>query len=136
VRITEREDDVESKQKTSEAITEAMTKIENDLRAEFGDKFVDHAKNLAQQRDAFKSDLINAIEGKSGREMAAFLNDRAWLWKYLYEDAERDPEFMFNLGFALGKCSESGDVPEHWHRAVKEAKENHTATMALRQRFP
>ena len=78
--------------------------------------------------------MTNAIEsGKSGPPMAAFLNGNAWLWTYLYEDAERDPEFKAKVQRALGLCSQS--VPEDWLRAVREAKERHPAVMELRRRF-
>lgn len=46
--------------------------------------------------------MIKAIKnGKAAPAMAEFRNGRAWLWKYLYEDVERDPEFKANLERAL-----------------------------------
>src|SRR5687767_12897325 len=76
------------------AVERVMAKMEKELRARLGDKFVDGIKSISKQRDDFKTDLINAIEnGKAGPAMAEFLNERAWLWKYL----ERDPEFKANL---------------------------------------
>jgi hypothetical protein len=57
----------------------------------------------------------------------------AWLWKYLYEDVERDREFKAKVERALGLCSKS--VPEDWLRAVREAKERHPAVMELGRRF-
>src|SRR5262249_9165846 len=102
------------------------------VRALLGDKAVDDLNSLAEERSAFKAELINAVErGTSGPAMAEFLNGRAWLWKYCFEDVERDPEFKAQLEHALKLCSPS--VPKHWRRAVKEANDAHV--MKLRRKL-
>jgi hypothetical protein len=131
----------------SRAIQEA---IEKELRAHFGDKFVDSNLRIAKARDDFKTVLTHAIDsGRSGAAMAEFLNGNAWLWKHIYEDVERDPEFKAKVEHALALCSRNGwkrllsfnsskfrpGVPDQWHQAVREAKENHPAIMELRRRF-
>ena len=120
-----------AREETNRTIRETMAKIEEDWRARFGDEFVDAGKRLRKQRDNFKTELTNAIEsGKSGAPMAEFLNGKAWLWKYLYEDVERDSEFQAKIAHALGLCSP--EVPEYWHQVVRQAKENHPALMELK----
>ena len=79
-------------------------------------------------------DLTKGIEsGTSGPRMAEFLNGKAWLWTYVYEDVERDPDFKAKLERAVGLCSQSALAD--WHRAVSEAKERHPAVMELRRRY-
>jgi hypothetical protein len=120
---------------TDRIVKEIAAKIEKDMRSRFGDKFVDGNKHAMEQRDNFKTELTNAIEsGKSGAAMARFLNDKAWLWSYLYENVERDREFQTKIAHALDLCSPR--VPEDWHRAVRVAKEHHPTVMELRRRFP
>jgi hypothetical protein len=92
--MTRKTSEMARQEETDRVVREAMDKIDNEMRARFGDKFVDNLKRITEQRDAFKTDLTNAIEsGKSGPLMAEFLNGKAWLWMYVYEDVERDPEF-------------------------------------------
>jgi len=106
-----------------ETVKTALAEFENNLRALNG---------LAEERSAFKAELINAVEsGTSGQAMAEFLNGRAWLWKYFFEDVERDPEFKAQIEYALKLCSPS--VPKHWRRAVREA--DHAHVMKLRRRL-
>jgi hypothetical protein len=132
--MTTRTREMARTEETNRAVREVTDKIEKDLRAQYGDKFVDGLKRITKQRDDFKTELTNAIEnGVSGPSMAMFLNGNAWLWTYLYEDVERDPEFKAKVECALGLCSQS--VPEAWLRAVREAKERHPDVMELRRRF-
>ena len=94
------------------------------MRELLGDKaFESLQRRLVKQRDGFKTGLANAIDGgSSGREMAEFLNGHAFLWKYLYVDAERDSQFMTMIERALTLCGHN--VPEHWYRAVKDVDAN------------
>jgi hypothetical protein len=76
---------------TNRAVRAVMAEVEKDMRARLGDEFVDACNRITQRRDDFKRNPTNAIEnGKSGPAMAEFLNENAWLWKYLYEEVERD----------------------------------------------
>ena len=116
----------------AETAKTALAEFEKEVRALLGDKAVDDLNSLAEERSAFKAELINAVEsGTSGPAMAEFLNGRAWLWKYCFEDVERDPEFKAQIEHALKLCSPS--VPKDWRRAVREANDAHV--MKLRRRL-
>lgn len=65
--------------------------------------------------------------------MAEFLNGHAFLWTYLYQNAERDPQFMAMIERALALCSNY--VPEHWHRAIKDVDDNRESHAALQRKY-
>jgi hypothetical protein len=109
-------------------------RIDSIMREATGDKSFEYAQGLLKQREGFKAGLANAIDsGLSGREMAEFLNGHAFLWKYLYDNAERDPQFMAIIERALTLCANY--VPEHWHQAVKDVDENREHHAALRREY-
>lgn len=69
--------------------------VAGQVREILSDEAFEGLQHLVKQRDGFKTGLANAIDsGLSGREMAEFLNGHAFLWKHLYENAERDPQFI------------------------------------------
>lgn len=108
--------------------------IARQMREILGDEAFEGQQRLVKQRDGFKTGLANAVDVElSGREMAEFLNGHAFLWKYLYENAERDPQFMAMIERALTLCANY--VPEHWHQAVKDVDENREHHAALRRKY-
>ena len=108
--------------------------IARQMREILGDEAFEGQQRLVKQRDGFKAGLANAIDmGLSGREMAEFLNGHAFLWKYLYEKAEGDPQFLAMIERALILCANY--VPEHWYRAVKDIDENREPHAELRRKY-
>ena len=76
---------------------------------------------------------LNSVALRAPFVMAEFLDGHAWLWKYVYEEVERDPEFNAMVDRALGLCIQN--IPRSWHQAVREAKENHPHILELRRRL-
>lgn len=119
--------------------TPLVTRNEEDpiairMRELLGDEAFEAQQRLVKQRDRFKATLANAIDvGLSRQEMAEFLNGHAFLWKYLYENAERDSQFMAMIERALIQCANY--VPEHWYRAIKDVDENREHHAALRRKY-
>ncbi len=104
------------------------------MRKALGEQGYQGHMNLLKQRDAFRPDFTDAVErGKSGREMAEFLNGHAWLWKYVYEAVERDPQYKAMIERGLSLCGDH--VPEHWHRAVKMVDENREHVAELKRKY-
>lgn len=108
--------------------------IAGQMRGILGDEAFGGQQHLVKQRDGFKTALANATnDGLSGRGMAEFLNGHAFIWSYLYEKAESDPQFLAMIERALMLCENY--VPEHWHRAVKNVDENREHHAALRRKY-
>jgi hypothetical protein len=108
--------------------------VARNMREILGDEAFVEQQRLVKQRDNFEAGLSNAVEaGLSGKEMAEFLNGHAFLWKYLYQNAERDRQFTAMIERALILCANY--VPEHWYRAITDVDENREHHAALRRKY-